>query len=412
MKCKNCNSEIVDGSKFCENCGQAVDGDNNIKEKKKISKIIRDRISRIDKKVKVFFIVFVVYLFLLLLSIVLKKTFSIIFSSISIILLILFVLLEKSVIKSKKKYTKLIVVLLFALFSLAYVGGLWQNTNPKYKWNSIILKNVIDKPNSKYGEITHNDQQYLSMYIYDIDETAYKSYILSCVDRGFVNNTEKTDSSFFSNNQDGYQISIFYFKSEEKMAMYLQAPKQMTSLSWPQNNLAKMIPSFDEAIGSIIENNDKTLDMIIGNMSIENYKEYVSQCQNMGFNYALNLSNQNYSATNQAGYQISVDYLSNNRMRIILQAPNYNINMTINCHKNSFFSKYDIIVYYDEEIVSTVKHGETASFEITSDIGKHFIRFVNKDNEKIEKTIEIDVGKPITVLYQLKCKAGSIEIIE
>ena len=39
MKCKNCNSEIVDGSKFCENCGQAVDGDNNIKEKKKISKI-------------------------------------------------------------------------------------------------------------------------------------------------------------------------------------------------------------------------------------------------------------------------------------------------------------------------------------------------------------------------------------
>ena len=147
-------------------------------------------------------------------------------------------------------------------------------------------------------------------------------------------------------------------------------------------------------------------------MSIENYKQYVSQCQNMGFNYALNLSNQNYSATNQAGYQISVDYLSNNRMRIILQAPNYNINMTINCHKNSFFSKYDIIVYYDEEIVSTVKHGETASFEITSDIGKHFIRFVNKDDEKIEKTIEIDVGKPITVVYQLKCKAGSIEIIE
>ena len=41
MKCKNCNSEIVDGSKFCENCGQAVDGDNNIKEKKKISKIIK-----------------------------------------------------------------------------------------------------------------------------------------------------------------------------------------------------------------------------------------------------------------------------------------------------------------------------------------------------------------------------------
>ena len=92
------------------------------------------------------------------------------------------------------------------------------------------------------------------------------------------------------------------------------------------------------------------------------------------------------------------------------------VNQTIFNYYHNYDLDYGIgdydIVYYDEEIVSTVKHGETASFEITSDIGKHFIRFVNKDNEKIEKTIEIDVGKPITVVYQLKCKAGSIEIIE
>ena len=42
MKCKNCNSEIVDGSKLCENCGQAVDGDNNIKETQRFRKFSRN----------------------------------------------------------------------------------------------------------------------------------------------------------------------------------------------------------------------------------------------------------------------------------------------------------------------------------------------------------------------------------
>ena len=58
-----------------------------------------------------------------------------------------------------------------------------------------------------------------------------------------------------------------------------------------------------------------------------------------------------------------------------------------------------------------VKAGKSLA-EAEASMRKLLTDSANKDNEKIEKTIEIDVEKPITVVYQLKCKAGSIEIIE
>ncbi|MGN1398719.1 MAG: DUF6591 domain-containing protein [Erysipelotrichaceae bacterium] len=407
------NNEVTNDNRETENIIEPIKNEDNIKkEKKDIRKWFSDKINKISKKYKIIFVMGLVFILLLALAILFKKTISIVFAALFLIFLLVYVLLDKTIIKVKFTHSKLIVIILLVLSCCGYFGALGQNTNPKYKWNSIVLKNVIDRPDSPYGEITHNDQQYLSMYVYDIDEVQYKSYILSCIEKGFVNNTNKTESSFFSNNQDGYQLSIFFFKSEEKMALYLQAPKQLTGLTWPESSLAKMIPSIDSAIGSIIENNEKTLDLIIGNISSNDYKDYVQQCQQAGFDLALNLSTKNYSAENSAGYSLSVDYLSDNRMRIIIKAPNYNINLTVNCNKNSLFNKYDLLVYYDNELIGQVSHGQTMSTEIISDIGKHIIKFVSSDNAKIEKTVEIQVSEPLTVIYQLKCHANSIEIIE
>lgn len=404
MKCKNCGAEIEEGKNFCENCGTEV----VVETKNKVS--LKDKIKNISDKTKALIVIVIFYLVVGLIFFLIKRYYCLLVLVLSFIAFVMYLLIKSEKIKFKFKFSKLVALVLSILLLINSFALLAVNNNPKYKWSSVVLSNVIDKPTSNYGEITINSKECLSIYVYDVSEIDYKAYVLSCIEKGFINNSQKSDSSYTANNSDGYQLALFFFKSEEKMALYLQAPNSLETLDWPTTSLASQIDKPDSSIGTIVYSDEISLDVIVGDYSYDKYKAYVQNCIDDGYNLEMNNSQKNFSAINNAGYKLSIDCLSNDRIRVMLSCPSYQTTITVVCQENKFMNKYDLNVYIDDKLVMVVSHGQTASENFDLTVGNHMLRITDSSSETLSYYTSFSIEQATRLNFNVKCNSKELVV--
>ena len=102
----------------------------------------------------------------------------------------------------------------------------------------------------------------------------------------------------------------------------MQLLKLPEKLNWPSSGLAKNLPDPPAKYGTITADNNDLFDVDFEKMTADDYRNYINACKDKGFTIDPDESGSSYSAYNDDGFKLVIDYSDyNNEMAVSLDAP-------------------------------------------------------------------------------------------
>lgn len=461
MKCSKCGAELSENTKFCSYCGQKVDQieevDSNVSVPKNYAEAQRatyepttEQYTSINKNgnnthikkdteknnkfwkslnplEKIATLSLALFTVMCIIAFLSGKPFAGVIAILQITLIVFALMIKRQKIKITKGWLKTLAIVLSFTLVVPYLVTFSANTNTvketkpsgskvnteeykKFKWSDVVLGDMIPEPESHFGEIIHNTDEYLMIDVFKIKAKQYSEYVNACTKKGFTVEAEKTEYSYNAFNKDGYELDLYYDEDETEMSITLDAPEEYGELDWPDNEITKLIPKPKAKVGKVEESSLYDFCAYIGETSLDDYQEYVKLCSEKGFTIDEDKSKKYFSAKNNDEYKLDVDYIGNKRMYITVEIPEYDIDLEVKCIENLIFSKYDIEVYVDDSLEGTVDHGTTETYSSTLKRGTHKIKFVNAEDSSVYSEANVDITKEETVKFEISCSSSEINV--
>ena len=457
MKCYNCGTELMDNAKFCNQCGEKVntkeedikkeevrqdnkvsikkedttkkeqnDIDNqtepiNVNEKNNQKQnAIKNKVKELWEKLNLFEKVCVclsgIFVLGLIISLIADKSVAMIISIIQIIGVVISFLMEKNIIKTSNKWIKIAISIICVLLIFAYISSFSSQKVIDYSnaedivWNEIIMGDKLPELSNCTGYIYSNSDEKLNIEIYKVSAKQFYKYIEDCKNKGFIVDSEKTEFSYSAYTEDGYKLKLNYLDYSKEMGIELNVPKNYTEIKWSEKEIAKLVPVPKSLLGEIKEDTDKKFNVIISNMTLQDYNEYISLCENSGFNVEIDKNDKRFSAKNTDSYKISIEYIGNNVIEIIIDEPEFNVSLNVECVENWIFSKYNVKIYIDDNYESTLTHGTSDNYDLKLSKGTHKIKFTNADDESITGEFTTEVIQNGKIELKLNCYSYEIDV--
>lgn len=325
---------------------------------------------------------------------------------------IIAVLMKKNVIRVPKTWIPFLAVILSFVLVVPYFALFKINVADyeKYAWNEVVLADMLPVPESPYGEIISNTENYLSLDVTKSTQEQYSQYIEACKENGFTIDTETKNNFFFAYNEQGYKLSLNYRDDSSEMHIKLTAGKQLGTLNWSDSEMAQLLPIPESNVGEIQQDDEKNFSVYVGNTPIDAFNNYVKACEDKGFTVDADKSEKYFSAKNADFYKLSVEYQGNSIIYISLDEPEFEITVEVECEENWIFSKYDVDVYVDGAFEGTIPHGDNESYSLILTKGTHVIMFESADDDTLDGEVEIEVSKNETFEFKISCSSFGIDV--
>lgn len=446
--CRECGSKIEGESKFCSNCGakvelQAVpvesvqtnsdteevpavkpvveenhapDTKADAKQKNSFGDKLKAKIASLWSKLSLYgkftTIVIGVFSLMCLVAFLAGKALAGVIALVGLVLVVAALLMKKQIIKAPKSWLHIVALALAVVMIVPYVSvfRIDYGDAEKFQWPDIVLSDVIPEPNPLFGEVVSNTDTYLSLYIYKIDQSDYDTYVAACKAQGFTIDADVGDGSYYAYNAAGYKLSLYFYESDGKMHIGVDAAEEYGVLEWSASEIASLLPVPESTSGEIVQDDEKGFSAYVSNTSTDVYKAYVTACVNMGFDVDANDTDKHYSAQNADGYKLSIDYQGNNVIYISLDVPEYEVTVEVECVENWIFSKYDVDVYVNDYFEGTITHGETEIFELTLTKGSYELKFVSDEDDNATGVVTINIQKAESLKYKISCHSSNIDV--
>ena len=215
-------------------------------------------------------------------------------------------------------------VLSFILVSILVLSACTPDAE-EIDWENIKLGHILPQPHSSLTKIISNDDDNLLVYIYKISENDYLEYQCWCEkEKGFNIESESIGTSFCAYNQDGYYLSLYYNDSQAEMHITLNTPIPLEAFELPEYAILAGLPIPASSKGHFNWHNEDSFSMYIGETSKDDYFIYKNACITAGFTNEPYEYNTVYSATNAAGYKISLNYKGFNIFSLEFNSPKEN----------------------------------------------------------------------------------------
>lgn len=237
--------------------------------------------------------------------------------------------------KVRLTFTLLVSILLICCF--AGCGGKSKNDT----WPDGGLGSMLPKPESKKIHIGNNLDDTFSADIKNAKAEDFTAYVAKCKEIGFTVDADSDSDDYTSYNTDGYKLSISFYDSLQSVSIMLSTPKVNGTFSWPTIGLATLLPTPDTNVGTITINSSIQFNAYIGETTFDDYKVYVNQCIENGFNVGYNNGEKVFSDKNNEGDSVSLEYQGFDTMYISMYAHDNGTDKTENKTENSETTKAD-----------------------------------------------------------------------
>lgn len=146
----------------------------------------------------------------------------------------------------------------------------------------------------------------------------FNAYIEKCKEKGFTIEAESKADEYTAYNQDGYKLDSYYNDNLEYIYVGLEAPKAKGTYNWPSIGLATLVSQPTSEKGTIKNDSETTFSIYVGDISAEKYNDYINDCIELGFDQDYSKSDNIYTAYNNDGVHINIEYIGFNTMYIVV----------------------------------------------------------------------------------------------
>lgn len=188
----------------------------------------------------------------------------------------------------------------------------------EFQWPSTEIGNLLPVPESNKGEISRSDEEQLRITVYNLSEDQCNAYIEACKENGFTIDSKIDSISYKAYNESGFYLELHYYKvSEHGFYIVCDAPMKMETIRWPKTDLVNEIPMPKSIYGKIDSETRTSFTVYIGNITSEEYADYVDACIERGFTKGLYRRDKTeFHGDNSKDSKVSVDYIGFNIMKI------------------------------------------------------------------------------------------------
>lgn len=155
--------------------------------------------------------------------------------------------------------------------------------------------------------------------IEDVDLSYFTEYKNACIEMGYTIESETSGTRYEAFNAEGYELSLGYYN--DKISITLHAPDELSSLEWPTTGLGARLPIPASSLGKVTSDSSKSYVVIVGDTTLDDYKEYVKACEEKGFTVDYHKQDTTYEADDADGYRLNTRYLGFNRIEVTIQVP-------------------------------------------------------------------------------------------
>ena len=213
------------------------------------------------------------------------------------------------------------VVLVFLILAMC-LSICACNSETYDTWPTTGLAEKLPNPNSEKLKIGLDIDTMYSATISEAGVDGYKAYVEKCKSSGFKIDVQEDSDSFEAYNPEGYLVNVDYRSYNNTIDFTIEAPKVNGDLIWPTIGLATIIPKPDSNKGKISIDSSSQFVAYVGEISYEEYNDYVQQCIKCGFDIDHSKSDEVYSAKLNDGTSLRVEYEGFNTMYISMYASN------------------------------------------------------------------------------------------
>ena len=217
----------------------------------------------------------------------------------------------------KGKIVLIVVVALIAIFAIARCNsGSSDAKNSKLEWPTSGLATMLPDPGTDRGKVDYNSDSRFSATLAKYSGSDYSGYVDACKEKGFTVEGGLNGSTYKAFNEEGYQLSLYYYESKEELSVSLDAPDEMATITWPTSGPGSLVPAPSSTEGSIVQDSSEVYQVNVGDMDKDAFSAYVTQCKDAGFNVDYRSGDIYYEASNADGAKLRIDYRGANVVSI------------------------------------------------------------------------------------------------
>lgn len=128
--------------------------------------------------------------------------------------------------KVKKKRIILGAIILLALVTVIKARVTENLEYKDFTWPDTALAKMLPDPESKWGEVLSDSEDYLSVNVAKVGHKKFKAYYKKCSESGFNVDYSSSDIFYYADDNNGYKLSIDYDEKKKIMGIAISAPRE------------------------------------------------------------------------------------------------------------------------------------------------------------------------------------------
>ncbi|MDM8300214.1 DUF6591 domain-containing protein [Collinsella tanakaei] len=220
---------------------------------------------------------------------------------------------------SKIHIAGIVLLAMIAFFALSSCMGEKKETA---EWPTDGLAAKLPSPVGAVESVDMDDES-LRATFRDCSDELFNEYVDACKEMGYTVDADGTASlSYDAYSDEGYSLRLSHYGSDDgDIQVYLDAPMEMSAITWPTGGAGSLAPVPSSTTGSISSDSSTFFYAYVGDTSIDEYNAYVDTCADAGFTVDYDRNETSYFADDAHGNRISLGYEGFNIMTVKVETP-------------------------------------------------------------------------------------------